>query len=102
MPKDNIPCLLLQDLPFRKRMAYEGEREFRLIYESTMEERNSIDIPISLSCIERITFGPEWKENTKESVRIDLKLMLGCSSIHICQTTITNSTRWKRFGESAV
>jgi hypothetical protein len=45
-------------LPFLKRSAFEDEREFRIIYESSSEKYDTIDIAIPLTCIERITLSP--------------------------------------------
>ena len=47
--------LELEDLPFRKRYAFQDENEFRLIYESCDEKIDHLDIPIPLSSITRIT-----------------------------------------------
>ncbi len=101
-PKFNARPPYVMDLPFLKRKGYEDEHEFRVVYESKTEEMEFLDIPISLSCIELITFGPELNENMKSSLKTVLKSIPGCSSIRICQTTITNSSRWKQYGETAI
>ncbi len=40
-----------QDLPFLKRLPYEDEKEFRLIFSSAGVEADTHDLPIDLGCI---------------------------------------------------
>src|SRR5882724_4350864 len=50
--------LKVSQLPFCKRYAFKHEGEFRLLYESNKDPRASLDVPIPLSSIARITLSP--------------------------------------------
>jgi hypothetical protein len=76
-------------LPFLKRSAFEDEREFRIIYESSTEKYDTIDIAIPLSCIDRITLSPWIPSTLSDHVKSTIKEIDGCSdgglSIHAYQ-----------------
>lgn len=88
------------DLPFLKRYPFEHEKEFRLIYES-LEERTTLDIPIPLSCIERITLSPWLPKRLSPDVKKVLWSISGCRQIDIARSTLVSNEEWKSFGESA-
>jgi hypothetical protein len=46
------------ELPFLKRFAFQHESEVRMIYESATKRLRKLDIPIPLSCIDKITLSP--------------------------------------------
>jgi hypothetical protein len=46
------------DLPFCKRLPYEDEREFRIVYVDMKKEYQFKDVPISLDCIKRMMLSP--------------------------------------------
>src|SRR6476646_8585501 len=75
--------LRVTNLPFLKRFAFEHENEFRIIFESRESELQHLDIPISLSCIDKITLSP-WI-NLKLSSRLKklLKAIEGCRDLDI-------------------
>jgi hypothetical protein len=88
------------DLPFLKRYPFEHEKEFRLIYES-LEEQTTLDIPIPLSCIERITLSPWLPKRLSPDVKKVLWSISGCRQIDIARSTLISNEEWKTFGESA-
>ena len=94
--------LAVKDLPFLKRFAFAHEHEFRLIFESESDKVPSLDIPIPLSCIDRITLSP-W---IHESLAFYLKKLLWsidkCSKMKIVRSTLIGNEEWKNLGESAV
>jgi hypothetical protein len=92
--------LSIRDLPFWKRCPFEQESEFRIIYESR-EKVKSIDIPIPLSCIDRITLSPWLNQRLCKHVKRSLWSIPGCRSLEIVQSTLISNEDWKNFGESA-
>jgi len=88
-------------LPFLKRYPFEQENEFRVIYGSRAKLA-SLNIPIPLSCIDRITLSP-WLH---PSLSIYVKKMLwsipNCSQLEIVRSTLISNEEWKRFGDAAV
>lgn len=93
--------LRVTDLPFRKRYAFEHENEFRIIFESRESELQHLDIPISLSCIDKITLSP-WI-NLKLSSRLIrlLSQIEGCKKLRIRRSTLIGNEVWKRKGDRA-
>ena len=93
--------LRTEELPFLKRYPYQDEREFRVIYESTIDEREFLDITISLSCIDRIALSP-WipaaLATDLESTIYDIK---GCKRLKVVRSTVISNERWKNLAEDA-
>ena len=92
--------LAIRDLPFWKRYPFEHEREFRIIYESR-EKMKSIDIPIPLSCIDRITLSPWLNQRLCTHVKRNLWSIANCRNLEIVRSTLISNEEWKNFGESA-
>lgn len=68
----------LNELPFLKRWPYEPEQEFRIIYEG-QERIKSLDVRITISCIERITLSPWLNKNVVGAVREHINSIPGAS-----------------------
>ncbi len=66
-------------LPFVKRRAFDGETEFRVIYENDSEEIMTKDVSIELSCISRITLNPWIPKSVYNSVCNVIKAIEGCN-----------------------
>ncbi len=90
----------LQQLPFLKRFPFEDEREFRIIYESSAKESH-LDIPISLSCIDKVTLSPWLNEALFTQVQETLLGLHGCSDIRVSRSTLISNEQWKKLGERA-
>jgi hypothetical protein len=88
-------------LPFLKRSAYEDEREFRIIYESSTKKDNSLDIAIPLACIERITLSPWIPSALSDHVKSTIKEIEGCNSLKVYRSTLISNENWKALGEGA-
>jgi hypothetical protein len=89
------------DLPFLKRAAYEDEREFRLIYESTNTKRSTLDIPIPLGCIDRVTLSPWVHSTLSKHLKETIREIPGCSKLELVRSTLISNERWKNLGEGA-
>src|ERR1017187_10534860 len=97
--RDDPPAV--RDLPFLKRYPFEKENEFRLLYESQKEDHDNLDIPISLSCIDRITLSPWLHENLSDQMKSMLRSLPGCKGLSIVRSTLISNEEWKRAGDAA-
>jgi hypothetical protein len=100
---DNISKrdLDIEELPFLKRYPYEDEHEFRAIYESKTTKVRSLDIPIALSCIDRITLSPWMPSVMADHVRRTIRTIDGCKALKIARSTLVSNEEWKEAGERA-
>jgi hypothetical protein len=85
-----------QDLPFIKRLPYEDEKEFRLIFSSSVIEADTHDLPIDLGCIQRVTLSPWMPRPLAQSVKETLRELLGCEGLAISRSSLIENERWKR------
>lgn len=90
----------IENLPFLKRQAFEDESEFRIIYESR-KKRAKLDVPITLSCIDKITLSPWIDPDMFAEIEGVIKSIDGCRGLHIGHTSLINSKTWKKFGKQA-
>ena len=97
--RDNRPTIA--DLPFVKRMPYKHEKEFRALWESESDKEFSLDVPIDISSITRITLSPWMHPSLRRNVVKLLKMIDGCKSIPIVRSTLIENTHWKSYGTSA-
>ena len=89
-------------LPFFKRSPFQDEKEFRMIYESSTEDLDHLDIPIPLSCITRITLSPWLPKALSDNLKATLRGIDGCSKLDISRSTLIKNEEWHRHGEAAV
>ena len=92
--------LAIRDLPFSKRIAFEDEDEFRLVFEST-SKLAKLDISIPISCIDQVTLSPWMHPDLADCVKKTIRAIQGCASLHIIRSTLIGNETWKEFGESA-
>ena len=93
--------LTTKELPFLKRYAFKPDREFRLVYESATDDVTHLDIPVPLSCIERITLSPWLRGNLAPNVVALLRSIPGCEKLKIVRSTLINNEEWKILGKGA-
>jgi hypothetical protein len=82
----------LQEWPFIKRWPYRAEEEYRIIWEGKATEKDggSVDIPIDIECIKRITISqhmPECLFKTLKEIIIGMNL----NDIKIQYSNLTES-----------
>jgi Protein of unknown function (DUF2971) len=94
--------LNMADLPFLKRYAFEHECEFRVVYESDSRRVRKLDIPIRLSCIDKITLSPWMHPDFATYIKRVLHDIHGCKGINIVRSTLIGNEQWKSLGEDAV
>ena len=92
--------LAARTLPFLKRYPFEHEREFRIIFESRRTMKR-IDIPLPLSCIDRITLSPWLHQALCGHIKKSLWKIKDCRDLEIARSTLISNDEWKGFGESA-
>ncbi len=93
--------LLVKDLPFLKRFAFEHEYEFRMIYESKEDDVATLDIPIPLACVDKVTVSPWINNRVFKYVKERLRSIDGCSSLEVVRSTLIGNEEWKALGERA-
>ena len=88
-----------QDLPFLKRIGYQDELEYRVIWTSKAESRETFGLPIPLSCIDKLVVNPWLPQSLAETIRAFLKKEAGTHSgnheITIERSYLVESTTWK-------
>jgi len=100
LPEMRHRKLATQDLPFLKRYPFEHEIEYRILLESS-ENLKACDIPISLSCIDKITLSPWLNYALFKKAKEILKKIKGCEDLKIVRSTLISNEEWKNFGESS-
>jgi len=93
--------LLIRELPFRKRQAFEDECEFRIIFESTKDKKLKLDIDVPLTYIDRVTLSPWLHPSLYTRVKKTLRSIEGCDDLKIVRSTLVGNEEWKNFGDSA-
>jgi hypothetical protein len=91
---------IIRELPFLKRLAYEHENEYRVIWESD-EVEATYDISIPLTSIDRIVLSPWMHRSLYLEVKALLKSIPGCGGLKILRSTLIGNDDWKAFGDAA-
>jgi hypothetical protein len=89
-------------LPFVKRYAFKDEKEFRMIYESDSDQLQTLDIPIPLSCIDKIVLNPWLHPALFSHVKGVLNSIKGYRSINIEHSRLIDNETSKRAGDRAI
>lgn len=86
-----------KDLPFVKRVGYEDECEFRVVYKNAQKNEQVKKVKITIDCIEKIRLSPWLPSNLKDSISNTIASIDGCEGLHksVFKSTITGSNRWK-------
>jgi hypothetical protein len=79
----------IDKFPFLKRIGFQDEKEFRIIYESCTEKKEKIDIPISLSCIDKIVLSPWLHPDVFSQTKEVLLSIEGCDALTILHSRLT-------------
>jgi hypothetical protein len=93
--------LKTSELPFLKRYPYEDECEFRVIYTSKSVAKSTLDIPIPLSCIDRVTLSPWVPIGLAKHIRSTVREIDGCEKLDIVRSTLISNEEWKSLGDEA-
>lgn len=101
LPSVRNRAIALESLPFRKRYAFQHEKEFRLVYESAGEKLPKLDLDIPLASIQRITLSPWMHPSLAAQVKQLLRRIRGGAQLEITRSTLINNAEWKKLGENA-
>jgi len=93
---------IVDDLPFIKRYGFQDECEYRLIYESSKREIKIKNIPISLSCIEKVTLSPWMHKSLSIPLKRTLSSLMDDTTIQIVRSTFVDNKEWKSAGKIAL
>ena len=87
----------INNLPFTKRYQFKDEKEFRIIYESSLEDLPFYDLDIELEDIDRIFLSPWLHSSLVNNLKQLLKSIPGCAKLKITRSTLIGNENWKRF-----
>lgn len=91
----------VRDLPFVKRLPYQDEKEYRIIYSDSESEIKFKEYPIDiLSCIEKIVLSPWLPEALFYSIKKVIKGIEGASSLPVHMTHLLEYARWKEVADN--
>lgn len=91
----------LHQMPYVKRLPYQDEKEFRIIYKNKNEEESLYfkHFNLKLDCIERIILSPWIPEPLFESLKKTIK-KLNSSPVKVYRTTLISNDQWKNIGKT--
>ena len=85
-----------EELPFLKRIPYEDEQEYRIIYFNKRKTLESQLIDIKISWIKRIMLSPWIPKALARSTTDILKSIGGCGNLRIFRSTLVENEKWKK------
>jgi hypothetical protein len=86
----------VSDWPFIKRRPYEGEKEFRIIYEENSDDaRSSFALPIPIDTINRVYLSPWIYRDVSNAVRKTIQSLPNCANLDVYKTSLVDNKRWK-------
>ncbi|MCM2505495.1 hypothetical protein NDN16_17650 [Aureimonas altamirensis] len=92
-PKD------VKRLPFLKRVGFVDEDEYRIVIESSKDQRGAYQVDCPLEWIERVYLNPWLPESVADSVINTLLELPGCADLDIKHSRLIDSTTWKKAGD---
>ena len=91
--KSDMPNVM--DWPFLKRKPFSDEVEYRIIFQSKTEARETMEIPFDLPFIRRITLSPWLAKPVSESVKHVIKSIDGCQQLKVSRSTLIENSAWR-------
>jgi len=95
------PQIGIEELPFLKRLPYQDEKEFRIVYVDMAEAEEFRNFGIDLSWIKRITLSPWMSQALSRSVVKTLRLIPGCAALKISRSTLVGNHEWQELTSRA-
>ena len=92
----------LERMPFVKRTGFTAEEEYRIIAETTEDQKSALSIEFPHSMINCIYLNPWLPKSIAESLRDTLRSVPGCSNLRVSRSQLIDSSRWKRAGDEIV
>jgi hypothetical protein len=90
----------IDEYPFIKRLAYEDEKEYRILYENQLEFWSSRDFLISMDMIESIRLSPWLHPDLSNTIKTLIHGIKGCASLRVSRSTLLSNDQWKEFAET--
>lgn len=84
----------IDQLPFTKRFPYNGEEEYRVLYTNRKCLRSLQNVPLQISCIERITLSPWLPKAMHNPIKQALRSINGCEELNVTRSTLTSNDRF--------
>jgi hypothetical protein len=88
-----------ETLPFRKRHAFEDEKEFRLLYVSHEPSGLIKTFPLNFNTILCIKLNPWLSEDVFKSVSESIHRIPGCESLTVEQSHLLTNKEWANMGD---
>lgn len=82
-------------LPFLKRIPYQDEMEYRVVYTDTEAVMQHKEYGINIEWIVRIILSPWFSKALRDSVKSTLRTIKGCSKLKLTQSTLIDNEEWK-------
>ncbi len=86
---------LVDELPFVKRFGFQDEREYRVVYANEKKLPTTRNIPIPISCIERISLSPWIVKSLGNTLKETIRAIDGCKDIKLTKSTLINNSMWQ-------
>lgn len=91
----------VEELPFLKRLPYQDEKEFRIVYADRNATEEFRNFPIDLAWIRRITLSPWMSQALSRSVVKTLRAIPGCEKLQISRSTLVGNSEWQELTSRA-
>jgi hypothetical protein len=91
----------VDDLPFIKRYAFQHEHEFRVIFESKEEDKESQGFGIDLDWITSISLSPWMPAKFRASVASSIRSISGCKKMRVSRSTLIGNDQWMQAATTA-
>jgi hypothetical protein len=92
----------LEKLPYVKRFGFTAEVEYRIIYESSEQQRPAYSLEFPLSWIGKIYLNPWLPDPIYDSVKATLRSLPGCADLKVAKSRLIDNARWKKAGDRVV
>ena len=87
-------------LPFLKRAGFKPEGEFRVIYESKLEELPAISLPITRDCIRDVILSPWLHDGLYDSAKNAIQSIKGFEKLKVLRSTLISNEEWKSYASA--
>ena len=94
--------VMANKLPFLKRVGYEAEEEYRVLFECRTEVWPCIDFEISMNMIESIRLSPWLHKDMVGTTREIIHGIKDCVSLRVSGSTLVSNDQWKGFVDSGM
>jgi len=86
-------------LPFLKRVGFQDEDEYRIVVESSEDQRGAYPVDCPIAWIDRIYLNPWLPTSVADSVIDTLLDLDGCGKLDIRHSRLIDSSTWKKAGD---